>query len=134
MIAALQAGLIYAAIVFAVGFLLGTLRVLVAGPALGETIAVLIELPVILSASWIVCRWITRRFTVPNEIAARLAMGAAALTALPLAKAVVSLMLFGRTIAEFLATYRTLGAQIGLAGQVVFALFPWLQSKRTARS
>lgn len=40
------AGLAYFAVVFAAGFALGVLRVLFAMPILGETVAVLFELPV----------------------------------------------------------------------------------------
>jgi len=43
------AGLIYFALVFALGFVLGTLRVLYMAPLLGERWAVLIELPVIVA-------------------------------------------------------------------------------------
>lgn len=134
MSAALPSGLLYAAVVFAAGFLLGTLRVLVVGPTVGETAAVLIELPIILAVSWIVCRWVVQRLEVPGDVTARLAMGAVALVALLLAEAAISLTLFGRTFAEFLATYRTTSGQTGLAGQIAFALFPWLQARLAARS
>jgi hypothetical protein len=48
---ALKADLIYVAIVFTVGFLLGTLRVLGLAPILGERLAVMIELPFMLGIS-----------------------------------------------------------------------------------
>ncbi len=43
------AGLIYFALVFALGFALGAARVLVMVPALGERLAVLLELPVMVA-------------------------------------------------------------------------------------
>ena len=55
------AGALYAIIVFVIGFILGTIRVLLVAPRLGETIAVIIEAPVILTASWFVCRWCVKR-------------------------------------------------------------------------
>jgi hypothetical protein len=63
---ALKAGFLYFAIVFAVGFVLGTIRVLLLVPHLGSTLAVSIELPLILVVSWFTCRWLTRRLHVPR--------------------------------------------------------------------
>jgi hypothetical protein len=55
-----MAGALYAIIVFLIGFILGTIRVLPLAPRLGETTAVIIEAPIILMASWFVCRWCVR--------------------------------------------------------------------------
>jgi hypothetical protein len=52
-----KAGALYALIVFLIGFILGTIRVLLIVPRLGETAAVMLETPVMLAASWFVCRW-----------------------------------------------------------------------------
>ncbi len=52
---AVLAGVLYFGLVFALGFILGTLRVLVLEPRLGSTGAVLLELPVMLAASWLLC-------------------------------------------------------------------------------
>jgi hypothetical protein len=42
---ATEAGALYAIIVFLIGFILGSIRVLLVAPRLGETIAVIIEAP-----------------------------------------------------------------------------------------
>jgi len=42
----------YWAAVFLIGFVLGTLRVLFVAPSVGETAAVLAEMPFMLAASW----------------------------------------------------------------------------------
>jgi hypothetical protein len=52
----ITAGALYAIIVFVSGFILGTIRVLLIAPRLGETLAVIVEAPLILVASWFVCR------------------------------------------------------------------------------
>ena len=57
---AIRAGLAYFVVVFAAGFALGTFGVFLLIPHLGETVAVLAELPVVLTISWFVCRWLTR--------------------------------------------------------------------------
>jgi hypothetical protein len=54
---ATKAGAVYAVIVFLIGFVLGTVRVLLIVPRIGETSAVIFETPIILGASWFICRW-----------------------------------------------------------------------------
>jgi hypothetical protein len=54
---ATKAGALYAIVVFSIGFILGTIRILLLAPRLGETAAVIVEVPIILAASWPVCRW-----------------------------------------------------------------------------
>jgi len=72
---ATEAGAIYAIVVFLIGFILGTIRVLLFAPRLGETTAVIIEAPIMLGASWFVCRWCVDRLDVGRTVAARLLMG-----------------------------------------------------------
>jgi hypothetical protein len=55
-------------VVFFVGFILGTVRVLLIAPRLGETAAVLLETPVMLVASWFVCRWYVKRLGTARRI------------------------------------------------------------------
>lgn len=123
----LVAGAYYFQIIFAAGFALGTIRTLALAPALGETTAVLIELPIILAAAWFVAGHMIRRFKVPGEH--RLAMGAFAFTLLVLAEAVLSVFLFGRTLTQHVAHYRSVPGAMGLAGQIVFALMPALHKR-----
>jgi hypothetical protein len=59
-----QAGAAYFGIVFALGLVLGTLRVLILAPTLGSTEAVLVEVTVTLTLSWIVYAWLITRFDV----------------------------------------------------------------------
>jgi hypothetical protein len=126
---ALRAGLVYFAVVFAAGFLLGTLRVLALVPRVGEELAVVIELPFMLLVSWIACKRLVTRFSVPGGVAARATMGASAFGLLMLAELGVSVLGFGRSIAESFESYQTSSALIGLLGQVAFAAFPIVQSR-----
>lgn len=125
MITELRLGLIYFVAVFAVGFGLGTLRTLVLTPVLGEVGAVLVELPVILTAAWVICGRLLRgrRLTAPKAAT----MGATAFMLLMLGEAALSLCLAGRTPADHLALYAEPAQLIGLAGQLVFAAFPLLR-------
>ena len=124
---ALKAGTIYFALVFAVGFVLGTIRVLAVLPLVGETIAVLIEMPIMLTLSWIACRYIVARSHVPPIPGDRAVMGAVAFALLMVAEIGVSWLLGRRSVSAYLAHYMTAAGALSLAGQIAFATFPALQ-------
>lgn len=124
----LLASTAYVATVFAVGFVLGLLRTLALVPLLGEVGAVMVELPVILTVAWLVCARILRRW--PPAPLPALGMGAIAFLLLMAAEAGLSMLLAGRSMAEHLALYSQLPHQLGLAGQMTFAMFPWVQARR----
>lgn len=121
-------GTVYVVAVFAAGFVLGVLRTLVLVPLLGELAAVLVELPVILTIAWLVCTRILRRW--PLSPPAAVGMGAIAFLLLMAAEVGLSTLLAGRSLAEHLALYAQLPHQVGLAGQLAFASFPWMQARR----
>lgn len=131
--AAVAAGVAYFGIVFAAGFALGTLRVLVVAPRLGELGAVLLELPLMLTISWAACGWLLARFGVPPRRRHGLAMGTIAFALLMLGELFVSLALFGRSAAEHLAGYRSWSAAPGLAAQLAFAAMPAVRAPRRRR-
>jgi hypothetical protein len=126
-VAAIRAGLLYVALVFGLGFVVGTLRVLVVEPRFGATGAVLVELPVMLAASWLACGFALRRPPVPPAPSARLLMGAVAFAVLMALELAVSVLGFGRTPTQHLATYREADKLLGLAAQLAFAAFPLLR-------
>lgn len=129
---ALIVGVVYFAAVFALGFLMGVLRVLAAAPRLGELGALALELPVMLAASWLVCGWLMRRFNIGGRPGERWTMSAVALVLLLVAEPLGAMILFGRTPADLLASYRTTPALLGLASQVAFALFPLFRRRRVS--
>jgi hypothetical protein len=126
---AIKVGILYFAIVFAAGFLLGTFRVFVLLPLIGELAAVALELPIILIISWLVCRRLISRFSVPATASQRLAMGALAFCLLMLVEVGLSVLVFDRSGAEYLAHLQTAPGLLGLAGQIAFALLPLAQLK-----
>ena len=85
-----KAGSAYFAMVFATAFLLGTLRVTLLVPRLGELGGLAIELPLLLIYSWIACGLIVRRLAVSGALSDRLAMGAIAFALLMAAEFAVS--------------------------------------------
>ncbi len=120
----IRAGLVYFAIVFAAGFALGTLRVLVVAPAFGEFAAVLIELPIILAASWFACEFVLRRCAIGPDFDERATMGLVAFGVLMVAEFAMASVGFGRSLTEHLARYAEPAAAIGLAGQMAFGAMP----------
>jgi hypothetical protein len=122
-----KAGALYAPTVFLIGFMLGTIRVLVIMPRIGEIGAVIIETPVILTASWFVSRWCVDRLDVPRRIGPRSLMGAVACVVLMTAEFALGGLVFGRPMGEQLAGYGSVPGVIGLAAQIVFAAFPIVQ-------
>jgi hypothetical protein len=54
---ATTAGARYAVIAFTIGFILGTIRILLLAPRLGETTAVMAKVPIMLVAIRFVWRW-----------------------------------------------------------------------------
>jgi len=127
MTTAIRAGVIYALIVFLIGFIFGTVRVLLLIPQVGETVAVSLETPLMLAASWFVCRWCVDLLDVPRRVGARAVMGVVAFTVLMLAILGLSALVFGRSEAEFAASYASVSGAIGLVAQIIFAIFPAAQ-------
>ena len=126
MTTALQAGGIYAVAVFAIGVVLGTLRVVFLQPALGELPAVLVELPLMLAVSWIVCRRVMFRLEVPHRRSVRIATGLVAFAVLQALEWALAHFGFGRSAVEILAGYRSLAGMLGLLAQLGFAAMPAL--------
>jgi hypothetical protein len=120
--------LVYVAAVFAMAFALGTLRVLLVAPRLGELAAVALEVPVVLCLSWLVAGRVLRRWPLTGR-GQRLAMGALAFVCLMALELILATGLLGRPLNGVLAAMATLPGLVGLAGQIGFALVPALRGQ-----
>lgn len=127
-----RAAIIYFALVFTAGFVVGTIRVLLIAPLWGELPAVLLESPLMLFVSWLACGSAIRMFDLHGRWAG-LAMGAVAFTLLMIAELALSLLAFGRSPAEYLRTYGTPAGAVGLTSQIAFGLIPVLRVNRSQR-
>lgn len=124
---AVKAGAAYFAIIFAVGFVLGTIRVLLLVPRFGETVAVVMEGPFILGASWLVCEFVVRRLGVKAELSPRFTMGLVMFVLLMAAEWTLARYGFGRSSADQLRDIASVAGALGLTGQIIAAQFPLMQ-------
>ena len=97
----LKAGVLYFALVFAAGFVLGIIRTLWAVPRLGVRAAELMEAPIMLGVSILAARWVVRRAGIPPLPSRRLAIGCIALALMLLVEFTVVLWIRGMTIGEY---------------------------------
>lgn len=129
---ALVAGSAFFLILFALGFALGTIRVMIIAPRFGELAATMVEVPVMLAAAFFTCRWAIRRWHVPPAPLIRWVMVVWFLILLLLFETFLGTMLFGRTVAELWATLMTTAGLLGLAAQTIAALLPVFVEPHTA--
>ncbi len=125
-----SAAIAYWAMVFALGFVLGAIRVLWVIPLVGLMPATMLELPVILAASWFAAGWLVRRFAIVVSGDA-LAVGALAFAILMVAECALAAALAGQSPAEWLARLNQPHALLGLAGQAAFALMPFWRVRQS---
>ncbi|KVC60424.1 hypothetical protein WI73_04135 [Burkholderia ubonensis] len=123
-----KAGCLYALIVFVIGFAFGAIRVLLLVPLLGETAAVSLEAPFMLAASWTLSHWSAKKYDMLTDTSEALLMGAFALAVLTLVELCTNGLLFRRTVLEYFVGFWSVPGAIGLAGQLCFASFPFLQA------
>ncbi|UTP38255.1 hypothetical protein M9M90_13635 [Phenylobacterium sp. LH3H17] len=124
MAAACLTGLTYFALVFSLAFATGAARVLVVAPRLGPTAAVLLEVPLIILASWAIARRLLRDRDFTR--AQRLAVGATAFTLTMAAEAGLARIMQGQSLGDWAMTVATPIGLVGLAGQTAFAAMPLL--------
>jgi hypothetical protein len=120
----IKAGLSYFALVFGAGFVLGSLRVTLLVPRLGERMAELSEMPLMFAVIVFAARFVIRRFTVPPSIAARLGTGLFALALLLAAELLLAVALQDRALADYVASRDPVSGSVYLAMLVLLALMP----------
>ena len=124
------AALLYFALVFATGFLLGPVRVLWLEPKLGPFLAVLCEVPFLLAAMAFAARWVPRVVSLEREPQSLIAMGLGALALLQAADIVVGVGLRGLTLTAQVAQFATPQGLVYAAALVAFAAMPVLVNRR----
>lgn len=119
-----RAGVLYFALVFAAGFVLGTIRTLWVVPRLGSRTAELIEAPIMLGVSIFSARYLIRRLLFPATWLRRLASGAVALALMLVTEFGFVLWVRGLTIQQYLATRDPISGTVYFMTLGVFAVMP----------
>lgn len=124
------AALLYFAVVFGVGFVLGPIRVLRLEPRFGQTIAVACESPFHLVAMAVAARWLPAAMRLPRKLKWLALMGLGALALQQAADIVVGIALRGSGPAAHLAYFATPAGLIYAGLLLLFAAMPALVNYR----
>jgi hypothetical protein len=121
---------LYFLIVFGAGFVLGTIRVLVVVPQLGERTAELLEMPVMLIVIVAAARWINRRDPEVHGRSALIQIGLMALGLVLAADLVVGVAIRGMSPVEALLPRDPVSGTAYYLSLLLFAAMPWLLARR----
>jgi hypothetical protein len=122
----LTAAFVYFILAYACGFATGIVREFLITPRTGLTLALWIELPVMVAASFWAARFVVRHFGVRNYRQERLAMGLVALLLSVLAEEIMSWVLRGVSVFTLWAHFSVFAAIANFGGLLLFALMPML--------
>jgi len=126
----LKAGLLYFALVFGAGFVLGPIRILWVVPRFGTRIGELMETPIMFAITIAAARWVVRRLAVPSIPSRRLGMGGVALSLLLIGEFTLVLWLRGLSVREYLAGRDPVSGTVYYLILGVFAIMPLLVARR----
>jgi hypothetical protein len=129
----LKSAVVYFAIVFGAGFVLGTLRTLWVVQRVGTRMAELLELPLMLAAVFLAARFINQRFDAVRGPWTRFVIGIVALVLLLTAELVLGVALRGVTPKEALVNRDLMSGTAYYVAVCVFALMPWFLGIRFRR-
>lgn len=127
---AFSAATVYFLALFSLGFVLGTIRILFVAPRIGLLGATLLEVPLMLVAAFILCRWAVRHWQVSPALGARWVMALWFLLQLAMFETLLGIALLGRTLTGTWAGLGTAAGLIGLIAQVIAALLPLFVGRR----
>ncbi len=130
----LKAGVLYFAVVFGAGFMLGPIRILWAAPRLGTRMGELLEAPIMLVITIVAARRIVRKLPVAPTASSRLCMGGIALGLMIIAEFTLVLWLRGLSIKEYLAGRDPVAEAVYYVMLGALAVMPLLVARRSGRS
>jgi hypothetical protein len=124
-----RAGVIYFALVFGAGFLLGLIRTIWAVPRFGMRTAELAEMPIMLAVIIAAARWIIRHMPPTATRADLVGVGCIALALLLVAEFSIVLWLRGLSVIDYLASRDPVSGTVYYLLLGVFAIMPVLLSQ-----
>lgn len=126
----LEASAVYFALVFAVGFVLGTIRTLWVVPRVGARKAELMEMPIMLVVIIMAARWTVLRLAIPPMLSARIGIGCIALVLMLVAEFGFVRWIRGLSIKQYFATRDPVSGTAYRLMLMVFAAMPLLVARR----
>lgn len=130
MVRAILAGSCYFAPVMVAAFIMGAVRVTMIAPALGSVFAaVALEVPLILTISWLMAGVVLRHFA-PLSRADTWIMGAVAFALLIISELLLAQVLAGQNAAAWVQSLFTPAGMLGLTGQILFGCIPAIRHTR----
>ena len=120
----LKASVLYFVLVFAAGFVLGTIRTLWVVPRLGVRAAELMEAPIMFGVSILAARWVVRHVGIPPLWSKRLALGCIALGLMLLVEFTVVLWIRGLTLRGYFETRDPVSGAVYFLTLGAFAVIP----------
>ena len=130
--AALLLGLLYFGVVFTFAFGMGVARTLIVAPLLGPAVAVLLEVPVVVLASWLAAQRLLRHRSL--TLGEGVVMGATAFVLTMASEAALAGVLRGQAVSEWATSLITPLGLVGLMGQMMFGAMPVLLLGSRSRS
>ena len=125
----LKASVLYFALVFGAGFVLGPIRILRVVPRFGTRMAELMEAPIMFVITIVAAWWIVRRLAVPSTPSIRLGMGCIALGLLLVTEFTLVLWLRGLSISEYLGSRDPVSGTVYYVLLGVYAIMPLLVAR-----
>jgi hypothetical protein len=123
----LKAAVVYFALVFGAGFVLGPIRILILVPRFGVRLAELMEFPVMLVVIVLAARWLVRKF----QLAAHsLLVGFLALGLMIAFEFTLLLWLRGLTLAEYFRERDPVAGVVYYLMLLVFAAMPFFMAHK----
>jgi len=119
----------YFAFVFFIGFLLGVARTFWIAPRLGERAAELVEMPLMVAASFLVARALMSR-AADVGLRAAVLVGLAALALLVCAELAVVAFVRGQPLADYVTSRDSVSGSAYAIALVLFAAMPAVISRR----
>lgn len=130
----IKAGMTYFMLVFGAGFVLGSVRVLLLVPRLGERAAELIEMPFMFVVVLVSARFIIKRFSLPANALPCLGAGFLALCLLVVAEIILGVALQDQTLGDYLASRDPVSGIVYLVMLVLFAVMPFPLARAASAS
>ena len=132
--AGVKASVMYFAMVMGTGFVLGAIRLPLLVPRLGERVAELLEMPVMLLVVIVAARYVVRRFSIPPQPRARLLIGVSALILVVFAELGLAAAIQDLSVGQYIASRDRVSGSVYLFVLLLFALMPYILMRLHAGS